>query len=342
MRHRLVGLEFGSSSVALWSQKRRRGTLALNMVDEAKPTIHVFGSLNMDLVCQTARLPQPGETVSGNQFQTVPGGKGANQAVAAARLGANTTMVGRVGDDEFGQALIDSLKKAGVDTHNVIVDQSASTGVALIVVDESGNNQIVVVSGANGKVDENDVQRLAQQFQPGDFLLLQFEVPVNVVMAAIATAKEKGVTVIMDPAPVQSDLPERFFALVDVLTPNQVEASQLVGFPVTDAQSAADAAQALVKRGVNLVMVKLGADGVVVATKDDYFHQPAFAVEAIDTVAAGDAFNGGLAVALVEGMTLAAAGIFASAVAACSVTQQGAQSAMPTQEVVKALLKEQP
>jgi len=310
------------------------------MVDDAKPTIHVFGSLNMDLVCQTPRLPGPGETISGREFQTVPGGKGANQAIAAARLGANTTMVGRVGDDEFGQALIDSLKAAGVDTHNVIVDQSASTGVALIVVDASGNNQIVVVPGANGKVDESDVQRLAQQFQPGDLLLLQFEVPVDIVMTAIATAKEKGVTVIMDPAPTPDELPERFFTLVDILTPNQVEASQLVGFSVTDTQSAADAAQALVKRGTNLVMVKLGAEGVVVATKDDCFHQPAFAVEAVDTVAAGDAFNGGMAVALAESMLLPASCLFASAVAACSVTQRGAQSSMPTYEAVKALLKE--
>jgi ribokinase len=310
------------------------------MVDDAKPTIHVFGSLNMDLVCQTPRLPGPGETISGSQFQTVPGGKGANQAVATARLGANTTMVGRVGDDEFGQELIDSLKEAGVDTHNVIVDQSASTGVALIVVDDSGNNQIVVVPGANGKVDESDVQRLAQQFQPGDLLLLQFEVPVDVVMAAIATAKEKGVTVMVDPAPAPDELPERFFALVDILTPNQVEAGQLVGFSVTDTQSAMAAAQALVKRGIDLVMVKLGAEGVVVATKDDCFHQPAFAVEAIDTVAAGDAFNGGLAVALVESMSLPASCLFASAVAGCSVTQRGAQSSMPTHEAVKALLKE--
>lgn len=302
-------------------------------------TIHVFGSLNMDLVCQAPRLPVPGETVLGQQFQTVPGGKGANQAVAAARLGIATTMVGRVGDDDFGQALIDSLKQAGVDTHNIIVDQTASTGVASIVVDASGNNQIVVVPGANGKVDSTDVQRLAQQFQLGDLLLLQFEVPLATVIEAAELARARGVTVVIDPAPAQPDLPERLFALADILTPNQVEASQLAGFPVVDEKTAREAAQVLIKKGVGLVAVKLGAEGVVVVSKDDHFHQSAFAVDVVDTVAAGDAFNGGLAVALAEAMTLPAASLFASAVAACSITKRGAQSAMPTQETVKALLK---
>lgn len=312
------------------------------MMDDAapNPTIHVFGSLNLDLVCQTPRLPAPGETILGSHFQTMPGGKGANQAVAAARLGATTTMVGRVGDDEFGQALIDSLKNAGVDTHNVIVDQSAATGVAAILVDHAGHNQIVVVPGANSKANDSDVQRLAQQLHPGDFLLLQFEIPLPVTMAAAAMAKAKGVTVILDPAPAQHDLPERLFGLVDILTPNQVEASQLVGFPVTNPQTALDAARALVKRGVGVVMVKLGANGVVVTTRGEHFHQTALTVDVVDTVAAGDAFNGGLAVALAEGMALPAAGLFASAVAACAVTQRGAQAAMPTRQAVKALLQE--
>lgn len=310
------------------------------MADDAQPTIHVFGSLNMDLVCQTPRLPLPGETILGTHFQTVPGGKGANQAVAAARLGATTTMVGRVGDDEFGQALIDSLKDNGVDTHNVIVDQSVATGIAAILVDQAGHNQIVVVAGANSKVDDSDVQRLAQQLRPGDFLLLQFEIPVEVVMAVAAMAKKKGVTIIMDPAPAQSNLPDRFFGLVDILTPNQLEASHLVDFSVTDQHTAMAAARALVQRGVNTVIVKLGSDGAVVATKDKCFHQSAFSVEAIDTVAAGDAFNGGLAFALAESMSLPTAVLFASAVAACSVTQRGAQASMPTRETVKNLLKE--
>jgi ribokinase len=309
------------------------------MDDDKKPTIHVLGSLNMDLVCQTPRLPGPGETVLGSQFQTLPGGKGANQAVAAARLGAKTTMVGRVGDDDFGQALIDSLKAAGVDTHNVIVDPSASTGIASIGVEGSGNNQIIVVPGANCQVNGSDVQRLAQQFKPGDFLLLQFEVPVDVVMQASTIARDKGVTVILDPAPVPPRLPERWLSSVDILTPNRVEASDLVGFPIVNRQTAQEAAQALVHQGAGLVSLKLGAEGVVIATKNEVFYQAAFAVEAVDTVAAGDAFNGGLAVALTENMSLSASSLFASAVAACSVTQRGAQSSMPTYKTVKALLK---
>jgi ribokinase len=308
------------------------------MVDDVKPTIHVLGSLNMDLVCQAPRLPMPGETLLGTRFQTVAGGKGANQAVAAARLGTQTAMVGRVGDDDFGQALIDSLKYAGVNTHNVIVDQSVSTGVASILVDDSGNNQIVVVPGANGKVDDSDVQRLAQQLRPGDFLLLQFEIPLPVILAAAKTAKEKSVTVIVDPAPAQADLPEQFFGCASIVTPNQIEASQLVGFSVTDPATAMDAAQILVKRGVKIAVVKLGASGVVIATEQDCYHQPAFTVNAVDTVAAGDAFNGGLASALAEGMNLQAAALFASAAAACSVTQRGAQTSMPARESVTALL----
>jgi ribokinase len=312
------------------------------MVAAPRKTIHVFGSLNMDLVCQAPRLPVPGETILGQQFQTVAGGKGANQAVAAAQLGATTTMVGRVGDDDFAQTLIDSLKRANVNTHNVIVDQSAATGVASIVVDQAGNNQIVVVPGANGKVNDTDVQRLAQRFKPGDLLLLQFEVPLSTVLAAATMAQAKGVTVLVDPAPVPPELPDRWFGLVDIVTPNQIEASQLVGFPVTDRSSALEAARILVKRGVGLVVVKLGADGAVLVTKDEQFHQPAFTVNAVDTVAAGDAFNGGLAVALAEKMTLQAAGVFATAVAACAVTKRGAQASMPTRAEVEALLKISP
>jgi len=312
------------------------------MVAAPRKTIHVFGSLNMDLVCQAPRLPVPGETILGQQFQTVAGGKGANQAVAAAQLGATTTMVGRVGDDDFAQTLIDSLKRANVNTHNVIVDQSAATGVASIVVDQAGNNQIVVVPGANGKVDDTDVQRLAQRFKPGDLLLLQFEVPLSTVLAAATMAQAKGVTVLVDPAPVLPELPDRWFGLMDIVTPNQVEASQLVGFPVTDRSGALEAARILVKRGVGLVVVKLGADGAVLVTEDEQFHQPAFAVNAVDTVAAGDAFNGGLAVALAEKMTLQAAGLFATAVAACAVTKRGAQASMPTRTEVEALLKISP
>ncbi|MGF1569709.1 MAG: ribokinase [Nodosilinea sp.] len=312
------------------------------MAAPPRPTLHVFGSLNMDLVCQAPRLPVPGETLLGTQFQTVPGGKGANQAVAAARLGATTTMVGRLGEDDFGQRLMDSLAAAGVNTAGISLDPEAQTGVAAIVVDALGNNQIVVVPGANGRVDETDVERLAARFQPGDFLLMQFEVPLPAVLAAAEAAQAQGVRVMVDPAPARTDLPDHFYGLVDMLTPNQGEASQLAGFAVEDVPTAAAAAQVLLGRGANLVVVKLGADGAVIATPHQTYHQPALGVAVVDTVAAGDAFNGGLAVALAAAMPLDQASRFATAVAAHAVTQRGAQSAMPTRRQVDERLAKTP
>ncbi|PZO42031.1 MAG: ribokinase [Shackletoniella antarctica] len=300
-------------------------------------TIHVFGSLNMDLVCRTPRLPQPGETILGTDFATGQGGKGANQAVAAARLGAATAMVGRVGKDDFGQQLIQGLQSAGVDAGGVVVDGNAPTGVAAIAVDDAGTNTIVVVPGANGQVNNEDVDRLTAQLQSGDILLLQFEVPLAAAIAAAKAARARGVTVIVDPAPARRDLPADFFTSVDVLTPNQVESSQLTGMPVTDIPTATKAARQLVKQGIGTVIVKLGEQGAVVATADDTFHQPALPVKAVDTVAAGDAFNGGLAVALAEGMALAEAAQFATAVAAASVMVPGAQASMPERSRVAAL-----
>jgi ribokinase len=300
-------------------------------------TIHVFGSLNMDLVCRTPRLPQPGETILGTHFATLPGGKGANQAVAAARLGAATAMVGRVGKDDFGQQLIQGLQSAGVDAGGVVVDGNAPTGVAAIAVDDAGTNTIVVVPGANGQVNNEDVDRLTAQLQSGDILLLQFEVPLAAAIAAAKAARARGVTVIVDPAPARRDLPADFFTSVDVLTPNQVESSQLTGMPVTDIPTATKAARQLVKQGIGTVIVKLGEQGAVVATADDTFHQPALPVKAVDTVAAGDAFNGGLAVALAEGMALEEAAQFATAVAAASVMVPGAQASMPERSRVAAL-----
>ena len=304
----------------------------------ASPTLHILGSLNMDLVCQAPRLPAPGETVLGSQFVTVPGGKGANQAVAAARLGAVVRLVGRVGDDAFGPPLLTSLNQAGVDTTAVTIDPTTATGVATIVVDQAGDNQIVVVPGANGQVDATDVARLMAQVHPQDWLLLQFEIPLDAVMAAAAAAKAKGARVMVDPAPAQPQFPDTVLANIDIITPNQHEASQLVGFEVNDIPSACQAAQALVQRGVAVAIVKLGAQGAVVATPDAQFHQPALPVPVVDTVAAGDAFNGGLATALGAGQSLVAACEFATAVAACAVMAPGAQAAMPSRPQVEAVM----
>ncbi|HZG38188.1 MAG TPA: ribokinase [Nodosilinea sp.] len=300
-------------------------------------TIHVFGSLNMDLVCRTPHLPQPGETILGTQFETLPGGKGANQAVAAARLGAATRMIGRVGEDDFGHQLIQGLQNAGVDASGVAVDSEVSTGVAAIAVDSAGQNTIVVIPGANGQISDGDVDRLTARLRPGDLLLLQFEVPLPLVTVAAKAAKALGATVIVDPAPARNDLPPEFLRTVDILTPNQVEAGQLTGLAVTDIATATEAAQQLVQRGVAIAIVKLGAMGVVVAENHRTFHQPALPVKVVDTVAAGDAFNGGLAVALAEAMDLEEAVQFANAVAAAAVMVPGAQASMPERSRVAAL-----
>ena len=301
--------------------------------------IIVFGSLNMDLVAQVPRLPQAGETILGTGFMTVPGGKGANQAVAAARLGAPTAMVGRVGDDSLGTLLRDSLQAASVATDEVLADLGPS-GVALISVDELGENQIVVVPGANGKVDRTDVKRLPLNNAPSEpsILLMQFEIPLEAVIAAAEQAHSRDARVIVDPAPAQSQLPPEFYRLVDILTPNQTEASQLTGLKVSSVTTAMEAAQVLRQRGTSTVIVKLGSQGAVVASNSEVFHVPAFQVEAVDTVAAGDAFNGGLAVALWEGKSLRQAVEWASAVAALSVMKSGAQASMPLREEVETFL----
>ena len=301
--------------------------------------ILVLGSINMDLVARVPRLPTAGETLLGQSFATVPGGKGANQAVAAARLGAPTKLIGRVGQDSFGPALLESLQAAGVDTQAVRVDADTSSGTALIAVADSSENQIVVVPGANGQVGEAELAQLEGQMDAADIVLLQFEVPLGVVHRAIQLAHAAGATVIVDPAPARTDLTDSFYTGVDILTPNQTEAEQLVGFPITD-QSADQAIETLRQRGVESAVLKLGEAGVRVGTAEGSYGIPAFRVQPVDTVAAGDAFNGGLAVALAEGKSLAQAVRWASAVAALSVTQAGAQSSLPDRATVDAFVKE--
>ncbi len=306
----------------------------------------VFGSLNMDLVAQVARLPQPGETILGHSFTTVPGGKGANQAVAVARLGVSAAMVGRVGADSFGKVLRDRLQSEGIDVEAIALSDSPS-GTALIAV-APDNNQIIVVPGANGEVGEADLKRLTPYFTEAEVLLLQFEIPLSVVQAAAKLAYQAGLVVIVDPAPVQGPLTPAFAQHISVLTPNQTEAAALTGMDVGDVEGAIASAKILQSQGIAVVIIKLGALGCVCATEGDVFTVPAFPVQVIDTVAAGDAFNGGLATALCqEGIGrnlsdpahLKLAIRYASAVAALAVTRSGAQSAMPTKADVEAFLQ---
>lgn len=306
-------------------------------------TVVVFGSVNMDLVARVPRLPVPGETLTGHQFDTIPGGKGANQAVAVARLGVPTQMVGRVGGDRFGQDLITSLETAGVGCDRLLRDPSTTSGVAVIAVDDAGENHIIIIPGANGRVDQTDVERLQPILSVAKVLLLQLEIPLDIVTAAAQSAKAAGVTVILDPAPAQDNLPAALYPLVDVITPNQVEASQLVGFPVEDAETAAKAASVLQQRGVQTAIIKLGKQGALCQTAAETFSIPAFPVEVVDTVAAGDAFNGGLAAALAQNFSIQQAVTWGAATAALSVTKAGAQTSLPNlDELEKFLALRQP
>ncbi len=301
-------------------------------------TVVVFGSINMDLVVRSPRLPLPGETLTGYSFETVPGGKGANQAVAVARLGMPTEMVGRVGNDPFGQDLLTALKQSGVGCDRVLVDPNSGSGVAAIAVDDASENTIVIVPGANGRVDPSDIERLISALAGARVLMLQLEVPLPMVLAAAKAAKAAGVVVMLDPAPVPTHLPAELYPLIDIITPNQVEASQLVGFAVETLNDAAQAATILQRRGVGTVITKLGKQGAVCMTAGETFQIPTFPVTAVDTVAAGDAFNGGLAAGLAAGRSLQQATTQASAVAALSVTKAGAQPSLPTQEALQEFL----
>lgn len=298
-------------------------------------TVVVFGSINMDLVVQSPRLPRKGETLTGAAFFTAAGGKGANQAVAAARLGAPTRMIGRVGDDVFGAALLAGLRANGVDISGVTVIPGPS-GVALITVDRAGENTIIVVPGANGAIDD-DLARLDRALDGARVLLLQLETPLAAVIEAAQLARRRGITVVLDPAPAQQ-LPDELYPQIDIITPNETETAVLVGIaPATEAL-AAQAAALLLARGVGCAIIKRSDKGVYVASAQQQLHLPPFAVRAIDTVAAGDAFNGGLAAALAESRPLAEAARWGAAAGAIAVTRAGAQPALPTRAEVLALL----
>jgi ribokinase len=293
-------------------------------------SVLVLGSINMDLVVRTPRLPAPAETITGHEFFTAAGGKGANQAVAAAKLNVATRMFGRVGGDGFGQDLIQSLETDGVDVSAVAVDLEVSSGVAIIAVDDQAQNSIMIVPGANGRVGQPELDKLAVHMAKARVLLLQLEIPLDVTHAAAEIAQQQGVTVILDPAPARS-LPPELYSAVDIITPNEIEAAQLVEVPVQSRDEAFTAAGQLLQRGVKTAVIKLGAKGVVFATEDGHRgYVPAFPIRAVDTVAAGDAFNGGLAAGLVNDLPLPEAIRWGAAAGALSATRTGAQPSMPT------------
>jgi ribokinase len=299
--------------------------------------ITVVGSLNMDLVARAPRIPQPGETIIGSDFHTVPGGTGANQAVAAARLGAQVSMVGRVGRDAFAESLLNNLAAAGVDHTFVVHDPQAATGVALIAVDDAGQNSIIVASGANVRLSPADVDGAEAAIAGADALLLQLESPLETVTRAAKVAHAHGVPVILNPAPARS-LPGVLLALVDVLIPNESETALLTGLPVGDPAEAEAAATALRELGVGTVILTLGERGALLAREDGAEYFPAFEVTPVDTTAAGDAFVGGFAVALAEGRSLAEAVQWGNGAGALATTKLGAQPSLPTRQDLEGLL----
>lgn len=299
----------------------------------------VVGSANMDMVAFTPRLPAPGETVLGTRFEMACGGKGANQAVACARLGADTWFIGRVGTDAFGDMLLQSFHEAKVHTEFVQRDEETSSGVALIFVDEQGQNEIVVAPGANRRVSPKDIEAARTVWDNAEALLIQLEIPTETVGYAIGEATQYGLLVVLNPAPApRRPLPEEWFGLVDVWTPNEREIEGLTGIGVTDLESAERAAKALLNKGAKAVVLTLGANGALAATPDFIRHFPSFPVQVVDTTAAGDAFAAALTVRLAEGAPIDEAVIFANAAGAIACTKVGAQPSMPTRSEVDRLL----
>ena len=299
--------------------------------------VAVVGSLNMDLVGRGPRIPRPGETIIGGEFRTVPGGKGANQAVAAARLGGRVSMVGRVGDDAFGAELLDTLDADGVDRTHVKTTPGVPTGVALIMVDEQGQNSILVASGANMRLSPADVDAAQEVIAGADVLLLQLENPLETVIRAAEVARAHEVTVILNPAPARP-LPASLLSLVDVLVPNESETEVLTGLPVGSTEEAEVAARSLADQGVGTVILTLGSRGALLLQEGGSQLFPTFEVTPVDTTAAGDAFMGGLGVALAEGKPLAEAIRWGNAAGALATTVMGAQPSLPTREALEELL----
>ena len=301
-------------------------------------SIIVVGSSNTDMIIKLDRIPRPGETILGGAFVTAAGGKGANQAVGAARAGGQVTFIARVGQDMFGEQAVDGFVKDGINVDHVTRDKTNPSGVALIFVAKDGENSIAVAGGANAKLSPADVKKAKAAFAGASVLVMQLETPLETVQAAAALAAKAGVPVILNPAPAQP-LPDKLLECVSILTPNETEAELLTGIAVTDAATAAAAATILCARGVQTVIITLGARGAYVATESGGQLVPGFKVKAMDTTAAGDVFNGALAVALAEGKPLDLAVRFANAAAAISVTRLGAQPSAPTRREIDRFLK---
>jgi ribokinase len=304
----------------------------------AGPSIAVIGSSNTDLIVRVPRIPRAGETLLGGGFMTAAGGKGANQAVGAARSGGNVMFIARMGGDAFGDRAIESLKRDGVEVSGVSRDHRAASGVALILVAPDGENCIAVAGGANATLSPAHVKKAAGLIRSAAVLVAQLETPLATVIAAALVAAKAGIPVILNPAPARP-LPNRLLKLISILTPNETEAELLTGIKVTNEAAAARACAKLRARGVGSVILTLGARGAYLAGAAGRQLVPGFKVKAVDSTAAGDIFNGALSVALAEGRSLRDAVRFANAAAALSVTRRGAQPSAPSRTEIEKFLK---
>ena len=297
--------------------------------------IVVIGSLNMDLITQTDKLPVMGETLSGLAFRTVCGGKGGNQAFAAAKLGGNVTMLGCVGQDGFGRELCDNLEKAGVDCSHIRVCEGVSSGIATITVYQ-GDNSIIIIAGANGQVSAEYVDQNAEYIKDADFIILQLEIPLETVAYITKLAAQEGIPVMLNPAPAQ-EIPEEIFSQIQYMIVNETECEFYTGVPVQTVEDAKVGLQSLLNKGVPHAIVTLGSQGAVFDCCGQFHHEPARKVVAVDSTAAGDTFTAGIVVALLEGKTMKEAVKFATKASSIVVTRLGAQTSIPDRAEVDAL-----
>ena len=300
--------------------------------------IIVIGSSNMDLTIKMNKLPKQGETVIGKDYVKSLGGKGANQAVAAARAGADVAFITKMGDDEFGHEALKVFTNEGIDTGNILIDDQSQSGLAMVWVDKAGENSIVVASGANANLNSEEIIEKKSVIMSADILIIQLEIPLETVKAAVKIAYENNVTVILNPAPAK-ELPDDLLNMVNIITPNIHELETLTKKNVKTCEDIKDAADYLHSKGIENVIVTHGDKGSYISNDEGFFHVPSFKVEAVDTTAAGDILNGAFAAALLENKLMKEALFFANAAAAISVTQMGAQLSAPTKRQINEFLK---
>ena len=304
--------------------------------------IVVVGSSNTDLIIKVSEIPRPGETLLGGEFMTFPGGKGANQAVAAARAGGDIIFIASVGDDSYGEEAIKGYKLDNINTENIKICKGIPSGIAMITISDSGENAITVASGANALLLPADLEEIEEPFHEADYMLIQLETPLETVQKAVQLCADQDTGVILNPAPA-AELPDEILEKVSIITPNETEAERLTGITVKDVPTAAEAAESLHSRGIETVIITMGAMGAYLSDRASGIRKlvPGFTVKAVDTTAAGDVFNGQLAVSLAEGRELEGAIVEAHCAAALSVQKLGAQSSIPRREETSNYLEEQ-